>query len=809
MDSEQIGKKSKRIIRAINRCRIYLKAESLADLCNAAGTFIRNEAFQCIAEGQTTDTSLWPQQPEPGIEHKKYWKSFLRKLCLGRTTQLRQPLGTWTASHHNIRWVTWFHQESGYLYHQSNDRTRVFRETTTDRGITKGHSVTDAPPAWYLPTMIPVDYRTFHRNVITTTAPVPIAQEHPQANTPWETAILENPSGVAYTLPPTWQEEWSELEEALGEGTPIIIHSDGSVKDNQGSFAWIIATPQQTIIHHQGAVDRNPITPFHAECVAATSAITFLATVCQLKSIATTSTITMYTDCKSLLPYMTGEAIHYKHASPLRKEFDVSQHLHNTIAATKTVLPGLKPGQYVKAHQTITEGSTWEAILNNDCDTAAKMFRQTHDYTTTISDSKPMTPYLRHKGKILSGNEIWTTRWAWRNRIFHEYLQERLSFSDEDDTSINWPAYAAATRNIPPSMKPFKVKLLIRWIAIGTRCVKYGSTLDSCHLCQEPETYPHLFQCPHKENDRSIYFTELRLFLQSIKTKPSIIEVMLTGITKWLQATTPMHQDISPEDPAYHPYMSQSHIGWDTTMAGVFHKTWAEMQSDDAETRTKWQAALSKWMILHSHEIWTKRCKARHETDNTTPSHGTKETLAQLDRLYEIAYAQLSPFDYRQLFGIPLQVQRLLPIQTLQAWIPPMYHAVRNQISRASANSGLQDIRAFFQTQQTTATDNPPTQPGITVGAIGPQETTPTPIPRATRLQDIRQFFTVNGTGITNHQHSQQAARSDRQQPQAGPGPDNATQPNRHTHPPNNEEGETSSPTPEGASPPPPPRANG
>jgi hypothetical protein len=124
---------------------------------------------------------------------------------------------------------------------------------------------------------------------------------------------------------------------------------------------------------------------------------------------------------------------------------------------------------------------------------------------------------------------------AWRestttNRVYQEYLQERLSMTELEIASINWNAVAAATYSIPPTIKPFSVKLSIRWIATGTRCAKYGSLMHSCHLCDEPETHNHLFQCPQKQEEKSTYIKELREFLGTINTAPQITHALTTGI---------------------------------------------------------------------------------------------------------------------------------------------------------------------------------------------------------------------------------------------------------------------------------------
>jgi hypothetical protein len=360
-------------------------------------------------------------------------------------------------------------------------------------------------------------------------------------------------------------------------------------------------------------------------------------------------------------------------------------------------MPGLRNGQHVKAHQAITPSSPWEVTLLNDCDATAKTYRTHHTFSVTPRPATPTSIHIKHKGDRITGNEIHITRWTWRNKVFHEYMEDRLSLSTQEMTEIHWTAYASAKKTFPPAMHPFIVKLLNRWLATGTRCVKYGSAIDKCHRCSETETYNHLFVCNQQNTTKIAVITSLTALLASINTKPGIQEAIIQGITKWFHGDSPTEDDLPLDHIGHTPYAQQSQIGWDITMSGLFHSSWAAAQADDPKSSTKWQASLSREMIQQSHHIWITRCNERHAPDTDQPSHTTQGVLTQLKKLYELATANLSQFEFRQLFGQTKEALRQFPTKTLQEWIPPMYHAVRNQIARSTANVGLQDIRQFFQ----------------------------------------------------------------------------------------------------------------
>ena len=50
-------------IQKINRCRIYLRAESLSDLCNSEGEYITEQAMHCLSNARLDSDEAWPRQP--------------------------------------------------------------------------------------------------------------------------------------------------------------------------------------------------------------------------------------------------------------------------------------------------------------------------------------------------------------------------------------------------------------------------------------------------------------------------------------------------------------------------------------------------------------------------------------------------------------------------------------------------------------------------------------------------------------------------------------------------------------------------
>jgi hypothetical protein len=84
------------VFQRANLCRIYLRVETVADLCNEEGTQLLKAAFDGEPSAVVETTELWPRQPRPGTKHWAAWKTLLRRLCKDRSLDLRKPLGAWT-----------------------------------------------------------------------------------------------------------------------------------------------------------------------------------------------------------------------------------------------------------------------------------------------------------------------------------------------------------------------------------------------------------------------------------------------------------------------------------------------------------------------------------------------------------------------------------------------------------------------------------------------------------------------------------------------------------------------------------------
>ena len=91
----------------INRCRLYLRVSTLADITNARGTSILSSMYFCMEEGQVSHTHFWPFQPRPGPRHRAKWQRFLDLFCVTPLLDLQTSLGKWTQTP-SKKWTAYY-----------------------------------------------------------------------------------------------------------------------------------------------------------------------------------------------------------------------------------------------------------------------------------------------------------------------------------------------------------------------------------------------------------------------------------------------------------------------------------------------------------------------------------------------------------------------------------------------------------------------------------------------------------------------------------------------------------------------------
>jgi hypothetical protein len=105
----------------------------------------------------------------------------------------------------------------------------------------------------------------------------------------------------------------------------------------------------------------------------------------------------------------------------------------------------------------------------------------------------------------------------------------------------------------------------------------------------------------------------------------------------------------------------------------LFVKEWSHVQEDSYDKNNSkalgdhWSAKISRWWIMHSHEIWLERNNSIHGNDPTRNKQHEEEILEQVRHLYE--RKEDLPANARILLDLPIEMRIQQPVEILHTWL--------------------------------------------------------------------------------------------------------------------------------------------
>ena len=134
---------SKSQLLTLNKCRLYLRVLTLADMVSGDGWYILPHFFRRINPLEQYSSIRWPEQGCPTDSAWLLWTQALRKsFPQDRSSRLVTPLGEWT--HFDKQWGSFYDWTTRSLYIQHRGQWQIFRQNNaTFTGPTSGYSMVD------------------------------------------------------------------------------------------------------------------------------------------------------------------------------------------------------------------------------------------------------------------------------------------------------------------------------------------------------------------------------------------------------------------------------------------------------------------------------------------------------------------------------------------------------------------------------------------------------------------------------------------------------------------------------------------
>ncbi len=401
----------------------------------------------------------------------------------------------------------------------------------------------------------------------------------------------------------------------------LIIMSDGSAKNNNGTCAWIITS--ELLWDNQKCIEGCMKTPagktdsYRAECFGIFGGLWSL-----------TQLIQHFDGDSGLSDFLVN--IGCDNVSAIERSFDRDRYPdirgtdsdYDILRAIRAIIPQKVQiaWRHVKGHQTGESLDIW-GTLNSWADKIAGQCQA----NTTMETPPSSLLLLNEKWQLLVNNQK-----IYKNikkqlydhmseQIIIPYWQKKGRFFPAGSQDINWDALGAAMQQSPNQHRQWITKRASR--DCGANHVLFrrkAKHTDLCPLCQHVETVTHVLQCQdsraQQQWDSSL--AELRQWLIGKDTNPSIIEALCNGLNQWRQ-----YGHVLDDAPPDSLISAQNNIGWNGVLEGCFSRKWEDHQDQHFRAKNslrsgfKWQVAICRRIWQIPWDMWQHRNRVEHAND--------------------------------------------------------------------------------------------------------------------------------------------------------------------------------------------------
>ena len=674
-------------LRAINKCRKYLKVVMVGDIITGHGRYIAPNILRGQPSSTITSTMHWPNQSDPGSQAWSLWRRALKRLLDHHHSILPHLQPTqWILS--NQRRYNWFYNRSlDRLIQRSNKNKWKYYTKTRQRGRPNQHPIYHYSGILNsLPQGSTVASIT-HLSIHTVRYSGSLAS---QPSSPPSTPPLTSFSSFQHSLPLSHRlsildishiDHLPHIMDSITQGNCALV-CDGSFfpTTNQAAAAFIIGNEAA----HRRIIGRCHVvgppesySAYRSELAGIHSGLTFLLGICTAHNI-TQGRIVLACD-----NYGAIQRIKLGHTKPQNKHFDYLSAIQNILTALEITIS-----------LTHVEGHKDEIMSVNDLSTLESMniIADTHARTKATS---PPPPHFHTSANIFKewkplkfkhiDNSIIRIHSKLDSTLYdlltvnnsRNYWKQKMKIPKEVEQKINWNSLTIAFSNLPSNKK----KEVLKWTSgfCGTNSTLYirkQAESAECPGCHYPnETTTHVIQCqaPAATAVWNEAITTLHQWMLSHNASPDLASAIITGLDAWRNNQPPSHRQYTL------PYLAaavdaQNQIGWRGLLHGFTAKEWEHSQhlylqfKSSKMTGKRWIAALIKKLWETIWALWRYRNGLVHNETNTP----LKKVIALLNisLLKELRYGLDGlPTNYSYLFQKKMSQVLTTSINQKKQWL--------------------------------------------------------------------------------------------------------------------------------------------
>ena len=685
-------------LKQLNYCRLFLRVVTLSDICTAKGDTITRQCWE--GSTPTNATQLWPRQESPATKSWSVWRRFISTCYLQnesssrktrRDLRLATPLGSWLPNHQqrHIR-PYYINPTSRTIYHHAEDLIKVFAPCRNTRT-----QISYRPTGYtsYCPlSTIPIDCHPSSdcsSNIYVFKKDIPTPHPHTQTTVKSFNDHINTLDHWEHQLLQTTNFQCSPDNQHIVISTDIIIASDGSVRDQTGSFGWVITdTNGQIIVTGSGTAFGYDITSFRSEAYGILAPLRFLYQLqCYYSLPIHPRRITWYCDSESLLKRIQSHQ-HDTH-NPNRYKLadnDLEEAIISSIALVTTNLHK----HHIRSHQhdhVPLHCLPLPQRLNRIADELATNAHNSHNHDTTrVPLITPAVCQLHTKHGTITRSYYKILHEAFTDKTTTTHICNRLQIGQATIHYIAWNEFARAFRGLTPGQKRTVRKWIFGYLPTQTRLSRYNySSSNLCPICkQSDETDSHFLICGGSTSWQETLFEPLKLMCHKQHAPSTFESHLLTQLKAFLDGTT-------PDDSV------QSTLGWTAIFYGLFAQQWITIINQHHQL-TNGSSLITKTIKIILSSVaarWNERCRILHK-EQLQSSENRERLQHQIQVLYACKDDVL--FADQDVFKTPLNDLLQKPSSALKAYISHYKPLIKRSVRLRQAQIKRQhkDIASYF-----------------------------------------------------------------------------------------------------------------
>ena len=609
-------------LRRLNRCRIFLKVVTVADIATGCGTFLSTAGWQGRVDETRMDRYEWPRQGEPSVKDWNLWREALQVSLCSRQRVLQRRLGRWFA----IASTRWYYDERFERLYVADHQTLMYPRVS-------GHASRSAARRFQNPIKVDAIPGSavkatveFVRSTVVLTGWAETVSTTVSTN-PSLHAFIESsvPKNAKWAIERFSADDDGEaVAEAIRRGSCIGV-SDGSFKDHFGTACWILKASDGDIsgikcpcVVPGGKASHSA---YRSELAGLYGMAVMVQTICAFHKI---------TEGRVVLACDGLQAL--RHAAQFAWSTDSRSPQFDLLMATRSMLrkcPVELGFRHVKGRQDDdfqAELDDW-ALLNIEMDDGAK------EHWHRCKDQRSVPPYVHGEPWPLwvAGNKVTkdvaiTISDHIEGNELREYWESKERFGTGSADDIHWEAVGKAMSAVGRTRRQWVVKHASGFCATGKMLQRWKQQESAkCIRCDAVvEDARHVWLCKGEgvqtRWDQSI--KKLREWMTMQQTQPNLANVICDRLSAWRLNIEPKVK-VLPFLGLRDTVQLQDEVGWQAFLEGTPVKQWAEVQQcyydwiKSKKSGERWLAAVIQKVWDVAWDLWEHRNSIVHAKDSS------------------------------------------------------------------------------------------------------------------------------------------------------------------------------------------------